>query len=213
MRAKSMGVVGLLFAGSAAAGQDQMPVRARAELDSLIDLSVAREYTPGLGIAIVRDGRVIYQRSAGWADREAGRRVDSGTLFYIASSTKSFTALATVLLDRAGGLGLDWTLARILPGARVAPGLDASQITVRQLLTHTHGMTGDGPVSYRAAYSGEIERGAMIGAIAAHGAAEGGTGYRYSNVGYNILSGCAGRARIPAARPHCDVGAGFPASG
>ncbi len=175
-------------AETAAAQRATMPPAARAALDSVIDLAVEREYAPGMGIAIVRDGAIIYQRGAGWADREAGRRVDTNTLFYIASSTKSFTALATVLLDRAGVLGLDMTLAQILPGARLAPGLDPSRITVRQLLTHTHGIGGDGPVSYRAAYSGEIDRAAMIAAISAHPAAQGGTNYSYSNLGYNILS-------------------------
>lgn len=188
IRATMLGVTALALAGSSLAAQATMPAAARAALDSAIDLIVEREYAPGLGVAIVRAGRVIYQRGAGWADKEAGRRVDDNTLFYIASSTKSFTALATVLLDRAGVLDLDLSLARLLPGASVAAGLDPSQITVRQLLSHTHGISGDGPVSYRAAYSGEIDRAAMIRAIAAHGPAENGTAYSYSNLGYNILS-------------------------
>jgi CubicO group peptidase (beta-lactamase class C family) len=175
-------------ARSGTAGQALLPPAARAAIDSVIDTAVERGYVPGLGMAIVRDGRIIYQRGAGWADRESRRPVDNNTLFYIASSTKSFTALATVLLDRAGVLDLDMTLAQILPGARVADGLDATKINVRQLLTHTHGINGNGPVSYRAAYSGEIDRGAMIRAIAAHSPAQGGTAYSYSNVGYNILS-------------------------
>lgn len=161
---------------------------ARAALDSVIDLMVSGEYAPGIGIAIVRDNRIVYQRGAGWADRETGRRVDENTLFYIASSTKSFTALATVLLDRAGVIDLDATLAEILPGVKLAAGLEPRRITVRQLLTHTHGIDGGGPVSYRAAYSGEIDRAQMLRAIAAHKPAEGGTAYSYSNLGYNILS-------------------------
>ncbi len=166
----------------------EMPATTRAVLDSVIDLATERGYAPGLGVAIVRNGRLVYQRGAGWADKEAGRRVDQNTLFYIASSTKSFTALATVLLDRAGVLDLDMSLAQILPGVRLAQGLDPSRITVRQLLTHTHGIAGGGPVSYRAAFSGEIDRAQMIRAISAHRPAQNGTAYSYSNLGYNILS-------------------------
>jgi CubicO group peptidase (beta-lactamase class C family) len=187
MRAPTFAFGAWMLATTGAAAQGMAPA-ARAALDSLIDLAVEREYAPGLGVAIVRDGKVIYQRGAGWADKEAGRRVDSTTLFYIASSTKSFTALATVLLDRVGVLKLDQTLAQILPGVRMAEGLDPAQITVRQLLTHTHGISGEGPVSYRAAFSGEIDRSAMIRAIAAHEPARDGTTYAYSNLGYNILS-------------------------
>jgi len=168
--------------------QSAMPAETRAAIDALLDLAVEGGYAPGLGVAIVQNGRVIYQRGVGWADREGGRRVDADTIFYIASCTKAFTALATVLLDRAGQLSLDATLAEILPEGRLAPGLDPGKITVRQLLTHTHGIAGDGPLSYRAAFSGEIERAAMLRALTAHEAARTGTAYSYSNLGYNILS-------------------------
>lgn len=189
-RLSSVALVVAAVAGASPSvpAQAQMPSEVRAAIDSVIELVIAGEYAPGIGIAIVRDGRIIYQRGAGWADREAGRRVDNNTLFYIASSTKSFTALATVLLDRAGVIDLDATLAQILPGVRLATGLDANRITVRQLLTHTHGIDGNGPVSYRAAYSGQIDRVQMIRALSARAAAKGGTAYSYSNLGYNILS-------------------------
>ena len=204
MRILSIAIVGLTLSlsGPIAAEQGAMPAAARTALDAVLDQAVAQELVPGFGIAIVRDGAVIYQRGVGWADREAKRRVDADTLFYIASCTKSMTALATVLLDRAGVLTLDATLADILPGARLAAGLDPSRITVRQLLTHTHGIAGDGPVSYRSAFSGEIERESLIRAMAAHRPAPNGTAYSYSNLGYNILSLGIDRA---AKKPWQDV--------
>lgn len=177
-----------LVAAPSRQGQATMPADAQAAIDTFLNTVVEGGYVPGLGVAVVRDGRMIYQRGVGVADREAGRRVDANTIFYIASCTKAFTALATVLLDRAGVIKLDATLAEILPDARLASGLDPGGITVRQLLTHTHGMAGNGPVSYRAAYSGEIEPAAMVRAVAAHQPAKTGTAYAYSNLGYNILS-------------------------
>ena len=153
-----------------------------------MDRLTTAQALPGLAIAIVSGDRVIYRRDAGWADREAGRRVDRNTVFYIASTTKPFTALAVTLLDRDRVLGLDATVAEILPGARFGAGVDPSRVTVRQLLSHTHGIDGDGPVSYRAAYSGEHDRAAMLHALAAHGAAAGGTAFRYTNFGYNLVS-------------------------
>ncbi len=190
MRLVRAAIVGLAFLPCPASGlrAQGMPAPARAALDSLVDLLVAGELVPGMGVAVVRDGRVIYQRAAGWADREAGRRVDANTVFYIGSVTKPFTALGAVLLDRAGVMGLDATLAQVLPGVAFGAGLDPSRITVRQLLSHTHGISSSGPIVWRAAYSGEIERGAMLRALAAHGAADYGTAYRYTNLGYNILS-------------------------
>ena len=180
-------VTGLVIAVPLA-DQAAMPAAAQKAIDGVLDDAVARSLVPGMAVAIVRDGRVIYERNVGLMDLDNKRPVAADTLFYIASCTKSFTALATVLMDRAGVLKLDSTLAEILPEARLAPGLDPAKITVRQLLTHTHGIAGDGPLSYRAAYSGEIERAAMLRALTAHGPAPNGTAYSYSNVGYNILS-------------------------
>jgi CubicO group peptidase (beta-lactamase class C family) len=168
--------------------QTALDAASRAALDSVIDRLTGQELLPGLAVAIVSGDRVIYRRDAGWADREAGRRVDAGTVFYIASATKPLTALATTLLDRDGIVALDATVSQILPGAAFGAGVDPSRITVRQLLSHTHGIDGNGPVVYRAAFSGEIDRAAMMRALSAHGPAESGTAFRYTNFGYNLLS-------------------------
>ena len=150
----------------------------RAALDSMVDFLAARELVPGISIAIVSGDRLIYRRDAGWADREAGRKVDANTVFYIASVTKPFTALTTTLLDRDHIITLDETVAQLLPGATFGPGVDAAHVTVRQLLSHTSGINGDGPVVYRTAFSGEIDRAALLHALTAHGPAEGGTAFR-----------------------------------
>jgi CubicO group peptidase (beta-lactamase class C family) len=178
----------LLACAPALPAQATLRPGARASLDSVVDWLVAREFLPGIAVAIVSGDQVIYRRNAGWADREAQRRVDANTVFYIASTTKPMTALATTLLDRHRIIDLDATVSQLLPDATFGAGVDPSRITVRQLLSHTHGINGNGPVSYRAAYSGEIERAAMMRALASHGATQGGTAFLYNNFGYNLLS-------------------------
>ena len=49
---------------------------------------------PGIAIVVIKDDRPIFLRAYGMADKEAGIKTDTDTLYYIASSTKSFTALA-----------------------------------------------------------------------------------------------------------------------
>ena len=175
---------------SAASAQTAVPPAARASLDSVIDWITANNLLAGISVAIVRNDQVVYRRDAGWADREAMRRVDSNTVFYIASTTKPFTALATTLLDRDRIIDLDATVASLLPGARFGNGVNPARVTVRQLLSHTHGISGNGPVAYRAAYSGEIDRAALLRALEGHSAIEGSSpnAFRYSNFGYNLLS-------------------------
>src|SRR5688572_25174207 len=48
---------------------------------------------PGIAVVVIKDDRPIFVRAYGMADKEAGIKADSDTLFYTGSSTKSFTAL------------------------------------------------------------------------------------------------------------------------
>ena len=59
-------------------------------------------HIPGLTLSVVRSGRVLLERGFGFADVESKRRVDTKTLFPIASTTKSFTVtLLAMLLEES----------------------------------------------------------------------------------------------------------------
>src|ERR1041384_5482281 len=61
---------------------------------------------PAIAIVVIKDDRPIFVRAYGMADKEAGIKADSDTLFYTGSSTKSFTALAAAMLDQEGKIRL-----------------------------------------------------------------------------------------------------------
>src|SRR5690606_31120725 len=61
---------------------------------------------PSIAVVVVKDDQPIFLRAYGMADKEAGIETDVDTLYYIASSTKSFTALAAALLDKEGKIKL-----------------------------------------------------------------------------------------------------------
>src|SRR3982750_493273 len=66
-------------------------------------------------VLIARNARILFQRSYGFANREQGRRIASGTRFAIGSITKSFTAAAVLRLAQRGRLSLADPIARYLP--------------------------------------------------------------------------------------------------
>ena len=144
---------------------------------------------PGLAVAVVRDGRTVYARGFGWADRERGVAVTADTPFYVASATKPFMALLAALLDHEGILTLDASLADLFPDVAFAPDVGADSVTVRQLLAHTSGLDNP-PLGFRAAYTGQhtpaLMRRLLAGSAASADAPRG--TYRYTNVGYNVLS-------------------------
>jgi CubicO group peptidase (beta-lactamase class C family) len=159
-----------------------------SSIDSIVTALFALDAAPGMSVVVVRDTAPIYIKGFGYADLEARRPVTPQTVFYIASTTKSFTGLAAAILDREGKISLEAPLSRYLPGLRLQSPLDPDSITIRSLLTHTHGI-GGGPVVHRLAYTGEYEGNAHLARLLAeHAPAPTGRAFRYGNIGYNVAA-------------------------
>ena len=122
----------------------------RSDVDRFAGKLVDMGAAPGIGLAIVQDDWVLYTRGFGVADMDAGRRVDTETAFYIASSTKALTATAVVTLADRELIDLHAPITTYVPELRFRPPLDAESVTVHDLLTMTHGIhQGLGPVVFR----------------------------------------------------------------
>ena len=107
---------------------------------------------PGARALVVRDGRVAYDTTVGWADREARRPLADDALFRIASQTKALVSVAVLMLQEEGRLLIQDPLADHLPefaettvavprdggGYEVVPA--RRPMTLRDLLTHTAGI-------------------------------------------------------------------------
>src|SRR5258708_318167 len=71
---------------------------------------------PSVAIVVVKGDKAFFMKAYGMANREAGKQADVNTLYYIASSTKSFMALAAAQLDREGKIKLADPLTKYAPG-------------------------------------------------------------------------------------------------
>jgi serine-type D-Ala-D-Ala carboxypeptidase/endopeptidase len=142
---------------------------------------------PGVAYGIVAGGALVH--TAGFGQRWLGGPApDAGTVFRIASMTKSFTAAAVLALRDDGVLWLADPVARLVPelhGMRQASA-DAPEITVRHLLTMTAGFPTDDPW-------GDRQQGLPLTDFAAllrRGVRQAwapGTCFEYSNLGYALL--------------------------
>lgn len=112
-----------------------------SDIDSVIDSALAEQRLVGAVVLVRHKGRVIHQRAAGWADREARTPMRADALFRLASVSKPVVTAAAMALVARGTLELDAPVTRWLPGFRPALA-DGSRpdITLRQLLTHTSGL-------------------------------------------------------------------------
>jgi CubicO group peptidase (beta-lactamase class C family) len=129
-----------LLPGVASADADN-DTALRARLDPVIDQAIAKQQVVGAVVFVARDGKLIYQHTAGLADREAGIPVREDTKFRLASMTKLIVSVATLALVEAGNISLDDPVTRWLPYFRpkLADG-SSPIITVRELMTHTSGL-------------------------------------------------------------------------
>jgi CubicO group peptidase (beta-lactamase class C family) len=120
-----------------------------ARVDRLFQQYVDENRIAGAVALVLQDGRPVYERAFGWSDKEAGRRMATDTIFRIASQTKAFTSVAILSLMEEGKIGLNDPAGRFIPGfakTTVAAAGEAAvpakrAITIRDLLTHTAGIS------------------------------------------------------------------------
>jgi CubicO group peptidase (beta-lactamase class C family) len=110
-------------------------------LDPVIDQAVAEQRVVGAVVVVARDGKIIYRRTAGLADREAKRAVTEDTIFRFASMTKPIVSAAALALVDQGKLSLDDRVSKWLPEFRPKFEGKEGAITVRHLLTHMSGLS------------------------------------------------------------------------
>lgn len=179
-------LIGVFCATSPMQAQQASTKQLATDIDAMVRQVMAHNMTPGLAIAVVKNDATVLTRGYGMADIDGRIPVTENTAFYIASTTKAFTALTLALMEQQGTIDLDAPVSRYLTGAQWADGLDPDHITVRQLLSHTHGINNGGPIVLRTAYTGEHDNRLLKELLRHHGVYEKGQTFRYGNLGYNL---------------------------
>jgi len=121
-----------------AAGVD----RALDALPGIIERTVAATGIPGLAMAVVYDGEVRYSEGTGVRAVGKPEKVDSDTVFYLASVSKqlSSTVIAAALTQGLGDFNWDSTLASQLPKFTLADPWVGSHVTIADMFSHRSGL-------------------------------------------------------------------------
>lgn len=123
-------------------------------IDQMLSTLVTEKKIPGAVALIVRNGKIVYHQSFGFSDMESKTTLKKNDIFRIASMSKAITSLAVMMLFEEGKFQLDDPVSRFIPEFRnpnVLVRLNwsdttwstvpaKSEITIRQLLTHTSGI-------------------------------------------------------------------------
>lgn len=143
---------------------------------------------PGCAAGAFREGKTLFVAGAGYADLEARQLINADTLFYAASISKQFTALAAAKLIEQDKIGLDDDIRKYFPELPVY----APSVTVRMLMHHTAGIRDSLELASFAGVEDltRIKKDAVLQLVLRQTATNypPGSAYAYSNGGYLLLA-------------------------
>jgi len=159
--------------------------RLKERMDSIMQL---KNIAAGFGgcVAIIENGKTVYQGCTGYADKNNKTLLNQNSMFELASCSKQFTSMAILMLVERGKINYSDDIRKFIPG------LPYENITVEHLLTHTSGLPSYEEVldknwdKKKFAYNADI-----VSAFTTHKPKllfKPGTTFEYSNTGYAMLS-------------------------
>ncbi len=142
--------------------------------------------TVGAAFTIVHDGQVVVTGTHGVRRKGSNAKVNSHTVFRLASVSKGFSGALACLLEHDGLLTLDDKVVTYLPGFRLKDSASTAELTIRHILSHTSGLVPhayDNLVEADEPLGDIIERLDEVDISAAPGSL-----YGYQNVVFSMLA-------------------------
>lgn len=113
--------------------------RVRA-IQSFISQSMRKLDIPGVGVALIDQGKVVYEGGLGLRSIGQADKVDAHTKFLVASNTKGMTTLLLAKLVDEGRLSWDQPVVNAYPAFQLSDPALASKVLVRQLVCACTGL-------------------------------------------------------------------------
>lgn len=146
------GAIALLLSAHGFAAE--LTEKGLADLDLYLQNAIVSTHIPGMVALVVNKDGIVYEKAFGLMDSANNKPMTTDAIFRLASMTKAITSTAIMMLVEEGKIGLDTPVSEYLPALRnpqvftqwnVEDGTftakpASSEITVRQLLTHTSGL-------------------------------------------------------------------------
>jgi CubicO group peptidase (beta-lactamase class C family) len=155
----------------------------KEKIDALVQAQPAQRVTPGIAVAISKNGRTIYENTAGERDVSSHAPMLITTPHAIGSITKQFTAAGILLLQQEKKLSLDDRLSKYVPEY-----VHGDDVTLRQMLNMVSGISDNDPGIYGDQLTQPITRKEMLANLNKLPLIwKPGTRMVYTNTNYNLL--------------------------
>jgi D-alanyl-D-alanine carboxypeptidase len=178
-----LGLLALLSPATArparAAADPQALAAAFKRLDEFVERERRRQRIPGVSLALTDRDRLLRVKTYGFANLDSRAPLTPDHLLEIGSITKSFTSIALLQLRDEGRFDPKAPVTTYLPWFSIESSFEP--ITPHDLMSHTAGLPRDRDDIVSSLYQAVALRGRVVGAAP-------GTHFRYSNIGYQVLS-------------------------
>ena len=110
-----------------------------AKIDSIVEDGIMQQAYPGSQVLIARKGKIFYEKNFGYFTYDSIQKVESNTIYDIASITKvAATALTLMKMEDKGMIDLDYTLGDVIPD--LVDSTEYENLQFRSLLAHQAGL-------------------------------------------------------------------------
>lgn len=138
-----------LLAGQFAVAQT--PTATKSSIDTIIEKKMNESGVVGVGAAIIINKKVVWTKGYGYADKDNKIPFTPNTIMNIGSISKTITGVCLMHAIEDKKLSLDEDINSYLPFKVINPFLPNERITLRNLATHTSGITDRSPI-YESTY-------------------------------------------------------------
>lgn len=162
------------------------------EIERLGQELTVKNNVPGVAVALIKDGKVAWIQSIGYADLASRKPLTPETIFNIGSVSKLVSSWGFMQLTEKGLLDLDEPIEHSLTRWHLPEsGFDRSKVTLRRILSHTAGLSvhgyggsdqGTALLSLEESLNGKTKRNGET----VHLISEPGTRWEYSGGGYTL---------------------------
>jgi CubicO group peptidase (beta-lactamase class C family) len=110
------------------------------EFDAYVEKGRAQWQMPGMAVAVVKDGKVIFKKGYGVRQLGTKNMVDTQTIFGCGSTTKAMTAVCMAILVDEGKVSWDDAVIKHLPEFQLYDPAVTRELKIRDLFIHNSGV-------------------------------------------------------------------------
>lgn len=123
--------------------------------EALVDSMLIEKKVPGIGIGLIKDGKILMSKGFGYRDYEHKKEVDAETIFAIGSTTKAFVSAGLAILNDENTIDWNTPIKEYFPKFDLVDDIAESEMTPLDLVTHRSGLPRHDLLWYGTDYSRE----------------------------------------------------------